>query len=196
MQRMDLRLWNSIISQARKEGSTATRHLKSCGNASKGRVPSRRTLLQKVAGPDAAIPHFDQQLAIVEAAEARFESSLFEIRQLVQADLFDLDLAAADELAQHKFTRAAGALAGVVLEKHLSQVCEDHKIKLSKKKPTIADFNDALKTAGVSDIAVWRFVQHLADIRNKCDHARTPDPTTEEISDLLAGVKRIIKTLY
>lgn len=44
---------------------------------------------EKVVGPDAAIPHFRQQLNIVKAARDRFKSSLFEIRQLVQADLFD-----------------------------------------------------------------------------------------------------------
>ena len=152
--------------------------------------------LQKITGPEAAVPHFEQQLAIVEAAEARFESSLFEIRQLVQADFFDSDLAAADELVENKFTRAAGALAGVVLEKHLSLVCADHKIKVNKRNPTISDFNDSLKTAGVVDVSQWRFVQHLADIRNKCDHARTPDPTVEEVRDLIAGVRKVTKTLH
>ena len=49
----------------------------------------------KVVGPEAAIPQFDQQLAILEAVRARFESSLFDIRQLVQADLFDSELDAA-----------------------------------------------------------------------------------------------------
>jgi hypothetical protein len=67
------------------------------------------------------------------AAERRFESSLFEIRQLVQADLFDSVLGYARELLKHKFLRAAGAIAGVVLEKHLRQVCFDHSIMITKK---------------------------------------------------------------
>ena len=46
---------------------------------------------EKVVGPDAAIPHFRQQLAILAAVKGRFESSLFDIRQLVQADLFGHD---------------------------------------------------------------------------------------------------------
>jgi hypothetical protein len=53
-----------------------------------------------------------QQLAILKAVKARFESSLFDIRQLVQSDLFDSELDAAKELAKHGFARAAGALAG------------------------------------------------------------------------------------
>jgi hypothetical protein len=151
---------------------------------------------EKVASPDAAISQFEQQVAIVEAAQARFESSLFEIRQLVQADLLDSELEAADELAKNRFARAAGALAGVVIERHLAQVCEDHKITISKKNPAISDFNEALKAAGVIDLPQWRFVQHLADIRNLCDHGRKPDPTAEQVDDLIAGVKKISKTVY
>jgi hypothetical protein len=152
--------------------------------------------VEKIASPNAGIPHFEQQLAIVEAAQSRFESSLFEIRQLVQADLLDSELLAAEELAKHKFLRAAGAVAGVVLEKHLARVCSDHQLSISKKKPTISDFNDLLKAAGVVDVPQWRFIQHLADIRNLCDHGRTSEPTPEQVGDLLDGVKKVTKTIY
>jgi hypothetical protein len=57
----------------------------------------------------AALPQYRQQLAILEAAQARFTSSLFEIRQIVQADLFDSEIDSARELLKHKFLRAAGA---------------------------------------------------------------------------------------
>jgi hypothetical protein len=107
---------------------------------------------KKVVGPEAAIPQFRQQLAILGSVKARFESSLFDIRQLVQADLFDSELDAAKELAKNKFGRAAGALAGVVLERHLGQVCNNHDIKISKKDPGIADFNNALKEESVIDL--------------------------------------------
>lgn len=135
-------------------------------------------------------------MAILRAAEARFDSSLFEIRQLVQADLLDSEVKAAEELLKHKFIRAAGAVAGVVLESHLGQVCGDHKLQPSKKNPTISDFNESLKAAGVIDLPQWRFIQHLADIRNLCDHGRKPDPTPEQVADLLAGVKKVTKSVY
>lgn len=65
-----------------------------------------------LADSRAAIPKFRQQLAILGAAAARFESSLFEIRQVVQADLFDSEIESARELAKNRFYRAAGAIAG------------------------------------------------------------------------------------
>jgi len=144
----------------------------------------------------AAIPHFQQQVAIVKSVKARFDSSLFDIRQLVQADLFDSELSAAAGLAENGFTRPAGALAGVVLEKHLAQVCENHQVKITKKNPTISDFNDALKAADVIETSVWRFVQHLGDIRNKCDHGKTSEPTKDEVTDLIEGVVKITKTVF
>ena len=92
--------------------------------------------------------------------------------------------------------RAAGALAGVVLEGHLAQVCQDRKLTVPKKNPGISDLNEVLKAAGAIDVPEWRFIQHLADIRNLCDHSRNPDPTVEQVTDLIGGVKKVIKTVY
>lgn len=161
-----------------------------------GITVSRGYLKEKVVGPDAAIPHVRQQVNILKAVSRRFESSLFDIRQLVQADLFDSELDAAEELAKNKFTRAAGALAGVVLEKHLTQVCQNHAIKITKKNPGIADLNEALKKDAVIDTPEWRFIQHLADIRNLCDHAKAIEPSGTQVNDLISGVQKIVKTLF
>ncbi|MDD3181486.1 MAG: hypothetical protein PHD48_01575 [Alphaproteobacteria bacterium] len=143
----------------------------------------------------AAIPRFQQQLAILSSCAARFESSLFEIKQIVQADLFDSEIDAARELHKKKFLRAAGAIAGVVLEKHLAQVCQDHSVKITKKNPTIADYNDALKTQGVIDVAGWRHVSFLGDIRNLCDHNKSQDPTPEQVRDLIDGTDKVLRTI-
>lgn len=151
---------------------------------------------QIVVNTGAAIPQFQQQLAIVNAANARFESSLFDIRQLVQADLLDSELEAAEVLAKHKFTRAAGALTGVVLERHLAEVCSSRSLTIGKKNPTIADFNETLKTAGAIDLPQWRFIQHLADIRNLCDHSRVAEPSKDQVDDLIAGTKKITKSVF
>ncbi|MBY5639521.1 hypothetical protein HFO39_33050 [Rhizobium leguminosarum] len=59
-------------------------------------------------------------------------------------------------------------------------VCARHQITLRKRDPSIAELNDALKTASVADVAQWRFVQHLGDLRNKCDHQKVVDPSKED----------------
>jgi hypothetical protein len=146
----------------------------------------------KVVGPDAAIPHLRQQLAILGSVKKRFESSLFDIRQLVQANVFDSEIDSAKELAKNGYARAAG----VVLEHHLVQVANNHAISIKKKNPTISDLNDALKEAQIVDTADWRFIQHLGDLRNLCDHKKSADPTKEQVDDLVAGVTKVTKTLF
>ena len=162
---------------------------------------SRKTgpdILDYVYDTKKATIKFEQQLYILQSANQRFESSLFDIKQLVQADLFDSELDAAKELNKKGFTRGAGAIAGVVLESHLSQVCSNHsnKIKIKKKNPTINDYNEPLKENDVIDMQTWRFIQHLADLRNLCDHSKKREPKKKEVEELIEGVDKITKTVF
>lgn len=145
---------------------------------------------------ESAIPLFESQPGIVKAAKKRFESSLFDIKQVLQADLFDSEIDAAKELNKKGFTRCAGAMAGVVLEKHLAQVCENHNIKISKKDPSINDFNQLLKDNNVIEVKDWRFIQHLTDLRNLCDHYKKREPKKEEIEELIDGVKKVLENIF
>jgi hypothetical protein len=147
-----------------------------------------------IVDPSAAISPLRQQLKIVEAMKRRFESSLFDIRALVQADLFDNELDAAEEINRKGYERGAGAIAGVVLEGHLVTVCENHKITVPKNS-TISRLNDLLKSADAIDQPTWRFIQHLGDLRNLCDHKRGVDPTREQMQELIAGTRKIMKTI-
>jgi hypothetical protein len=148
-----------------------------------------------VVDSSAAIPQFRQQLAIVEAAGRRFDSSLFDIRQLVQADLLDSEVKAARELHKHGFNRAAGVIIGVVLEKHLLQVCEDRQIAVTKKNPGISDLNELLKANSVIDVPQWRHITLLGDIRNLCAHNKKKEPTAAQVEDLMDGADKVLKTI-
>lgn len=145
--------------------------------------------------PIAAAPAMFQQFTIIEGLKNRFESALYDIKTLVHADILDDELHAAEELNKSGYQRGAGAVAGVVLEGHLASVCERHKTPPAKRKPTLSDFYQALKEANVIDTSQWRFIQHLSDIRNKCDHKLTADPTKNEVTELIDGVRRITKTV-
>lgn len=149
-----------------------------------------------IANKKAAIPKFQQQINILKSTKKRFESSLFDIKHIVQADLFDSELSAAEELNKKGFTRGAGAIAGVVLEGHLLQVCENHKILVKKKNPGINDLAQLLKDFDVIEIPDWRKIQHLSDLRNLCDHKKKEDPEKEDIEELIKGVSKIVKNLF
>jgi len=151
---------------------------------------------QYVFKPSSIITKYSQQYQILKSLETRFESSLFNIKQLLQADLFDSEIDAARELCKKGFYRAAGAICGVVIEKHLSEVCIQREIKVSKKNPAINDYNQLLKDNYVIDTPTWRYIQRLGDLRNLCDHKKIEEPTEDNIKDLIEGTDKVIKTVY
>lgn len=177
---------------ARKEITYASYTIKDALN---GLQVTRGWEREKVVGADAAISPMEQQVKIIESIQKKFESSLFDIKTLVQADLLDDELAEAAVLLRNGYLRAAGAVAGVALESHLKSVAATHKVTISKKNPTIADYNDALKDT-VLEMAEWRRIQLLADLRNKCDHKKASEPTKEDVEDLINGVSKVVKTLF
>lgn len=142
-----------------------------------------------------ALPKLMNQINILESVEKAIDGILFNLTNVLQADLFDGELEEAKVLNKNGYFRAAGAVAGVVLEKHLHQVIKQKSVPLAKKNPGLADLNDALKNGSIIEVKDWRFIQHLADIRNLCDHKKSKDPNKEEIDDLIGGVEKIIKTV-
>jgi hypothetical protein len=118
---------------------------------------------------------------------------LYDLRTLLQAELLDNEIGAAEELLGKGFLRASGVIVGVVLESHLGKVAAAHSVAIKSNSPTIATFNDALKAAAVIDVTTWRRIQAMADVRNTCGHSRSVEPTREEVERLIADAKDIIK---
>ena len=142
-----------------------------------------------------ALPNLVQQGRIVKACLEKFDSKIYDIQAILQADLFDSELDSARYLLKNGFLRASGAICGVILEKHLSKVCDAHGIKITKKDPSLATYNDALKE-NVYDTIEWRRMQRMADLRNLCDHNKSKEPTKEEVEELISGTDRVIKTIF
>ena len=149
-----------------------------------------------VADSSSAIPAFTQQLHIVRAALTSLDSVLMDLKGILQAELYDTEVESAGALAKAGYLRAAGAICGVIIEKHLQNVCGIHCLKQPKKNPTINDLNQLLKDNSILNVPQWRHIQLLADIRNLCDHAKDREPTKEEIADLVTGTEKILKTIF
>ncbi len=149
-----------------------------------------------IAESSSAIPALTQQLYIVRAALDTLGSALMDLKGMLQADLFDTEAESAAALAKAGYLRAAGAICGVIIEKHLQYVCGLHNLKPPKKNSTINDLNQLLKDKNILDVPQWRHIQLLADIRNLCDHAKEREPTKEEIGDLVSGTEKILKTIF
>lgn len=136
-----------------------------------------------------------RQINMLEVCLERFDSKIFDIQTILQADIFDSELESAKHLLKMGFLRAAGAICGVILEKHFRGVCESRNLVIKKKNPTIADYNDALKDCAY-DTVEWRRIQRLGDIRNLCDHSKEREPTKDEVEELISGTERVTKMIY
>ena len=84
------------------------------------------------------------QLQILQSLETRIDSVLSDVQGSLLSELQDKELVTAEELLKVN-VRAAGALAGVILENHLQKVVQNHNIPIAKRNPTISDMNDPLK---------------------------------------------------
>ena len=138
---------------------------------------------------------FFNQLAILKAIKNRVDSVLTDIEGELFAELEDNEMGVARQLIKIS-PRAAGALAGVVIEGHLRKVSNAHGIEISKKNPAISDLNDPLKDASVIDTSAWRKIRYLADLRNLCSHKKEEEPTKEQVADLLDGTEWLMKTVF
>lgn len=143
-----------------------------------------------------AIAKFQQQLAIVNACKNSIDSVLFNLETIMLGDLYDSELDAAVDLNKHKFYRAAGAIAGVVLEKHLKKVCKNHNISIEKLHPSIGDLTSMLYSEKIYLVTTHNHIISLASLRSLCDHDKENDPTREDVDLLIDGVKKIIHSVY
>lgn len=142
-----------------------------------------------------ALTKFKNQIDILASAEGRIESSLADIEGVIEASLLDDEISTARELLRAKYIRAAGVVAGVVLERHLKRLVVNHEITF-RKKAQIANLNDALKEEKVYDVPQWRQIQRLGDIRNLCGHDGDRDPTPDEADELISGVEKVSTTVF
>jgi hypothetical protein len=148
-----------------------------------------------IAGAEAALPLFRQQMAILRAAVSCLDSALLDTRRLVQASLLDSGFRAARELVKNGHLRTAGVLVGVLMEGHLRELCRERRIRVPRSNPSVTDMAERLREAGVIDISQWRRIQHLGDIRNRCTQKHTEEPTATQIDELLGGGEWLVRNV-
>ena len=135
------------------------------------------------------------QLQILQSLETRIDSVFSDIQGSLLSELQDKELETTEELLKVN-VRAAGSLAGVILENHLQKVMQNHHITIKKKNPTISDMNGLLKSNEVYDLPTWKKVEYLGSIRNLCSHKKEREPKKEEVGDLISGVNKVIKEVF
>src|SRR5208282_3862039 len=118
---------------------------------------------------------FLNQLQVLDELSYRLDTLMADVENHLFAELQDKELEAAKAL-QPVSLRAAGALAGVVLQRHLQKVAANHTVTIPKPETTIRDLNDPLKQRNAYDFATWRKIQLLGDLHHLCSEQRNGNP--------------------
>jgi len=144
---------------------------------------------------EAFVENLANQTAILQSIPEAIRTRLLDVEFMVTASLLDDELAQAEILLRNGFIRPAGALAGVVLERHLKTLCAraNPPIKFTQREATISPLAEKLWKAEIMSQADWRKAQWMADIRNICDHDKEHEPKEEEVRSLIMEVKAFIK---
>jgi hypothetical protein len=125
--------------------------------------------------------------------DAIAQGLLTRYEDLIVADTFaDLTEQAAHLLSQGYFL-AAGVILRAVLEERLRKLCDRCKITITKPRPTINDFNQALYTATppVYDKSMMLHVTSLASLGNDAAH-NSPGLKREDVDRLATGVREFL----
>jgi len=135
---------------------------------------------------------FDIQVNILHTITPVIEIEKTNFKKLITADLLDSELSQAELLYKHDFTRAAGSIAGVVLERFLKTLCEVNEIPINEKDTIDPLATKLYKSNKLPDFdkTLFKSMQHLASIRNKCSHPKE-EPKKQEVRELLDKVKKI-----
>ena len=137
------------------------------------------------------LAHFSQQLRILSAVRDGLEYVLADVHSTLYGDVENHVLAAVYTLSQHGHRRAAGALAGVLLEIHLAHVATKYRVAVGAKSPDITMLNAALKRGGIYDGESWRFIQRLGALREVWVDSSRHDPTVDELTTFIHGVQTV-----
>jgi len=131
---------------------------------------------------------FEIQRSILLSVPDVFSIKEMNLREIISAAFVEREIDQAEYLYDKKFYRCAGALAGVALEQHLRVLCDKYQLNY-KKKDTIEPLVRMLYENKKIEIEEMKNIQHLATIRDLCDHASDIEPT--KVKELIERVKKM-----
>jgi hypothetical protein len=127
---------------------------------------------------------------ILKAALDDFERGyLFDIRKLVESEVFADFLDQAGELLRAGYKGPAAVVAGAVLEDGLRKLCEKHGIANSDK-PKLDAMNSLLAKAGAYTLLTQKRITAIADIRNNAAHGNWDAFETDDVREMIDWVSK------
>lgn len=141
-------------------------------------------------------PNVDQAFGVLLAAKDDYEKdALFEVKNLIEAELFDDFLEQAEQLLKAGYYQPAAVIAGSVLEDGLRKLCEKHNIPLPDK-PKLDWMNSELAKHGVYNKLTQKKITSLADLRNNAAHGKWNEFEKTDVEEMLRSVRSFMERNY
>jgi hypothetical protein len=137
-------------------------------------------------------PIFRGQGILNAARDDYVNGYLFDLRRLVEGEIFDDFLEQAEHLLSSGYYQAAAVVAGCVMEDGLRKLCAKRGIAVASK-PKLDVMNADLAKAGVYSKLVQKRVTALADLRNKAAHGEWASFVKEDVVEMLPAVRRFME---
>ena len=135
-------------------------------------------------------------LGVLEAAKKDYEDGyFFDMKHLIEAEVFDDFLEQAEYLLKSKYYQPAVVIAGCVLEDGLRKLCKENNINLPEK-PKIYKMNADLTKIGIFTKLTQKKITYLADLRNNAAHGTENNFNEEDVKNMINDVRRILEEKF
>lgn len=135
-------------------------------------------------------------LGIMKAAKDDYEHNyLFDIRSLIQAEVFDDFLEQAMHLLERGYHGPAAVIAGCVLEDGLRRLCVQNSVPVPSRT-TIEPMNVALVKSDVYGVVLKGQISALATIRNTAAHGKWNEFDTKDVEQMISDVQIFMENCF
>lgn len=166
----------SLLTRVFGSDSPTVESFKSCGKG--GFFVSSRT-------------NFDEPNAIFKSAKSDFEGGyLFDVRNLVHADVFSDELEQASNWLKMGHKVASAVIAGTVLETTVRELCEQHPAVSTHEKMDMN--NSSLAREGIYNKMMADQVRAWAKIRNSAAHGRPDEFQDGDVTRMIDGIRDFV----
>lgn len=133
---------------------------------------------------------------ILKAAHEDLERGfLFDLRRLIEAEVFDDLLEQADALLSADYYQPAAVVAGCVLEDGLRKLCVANAIVLPDK-PKLDVMNAELAKAGLYTKLTQKRITAIADIRNNAAHGKWNQFLRRDVEEAITWIRNFMETQF
>lgn len=138
----------------------------------------------------------EQAFGVLLAAKDDYESeSLFSVKRLVEAELFDEFLEQAEHLLEAGYFQPAAVVAGSVLEDGLRKLCQASAVTLPQK-PKLDWMNSELAKKGIYTTLVQKKITLIADLRNSAAHGKWSEFERSDVESMVREIRDFMTKYY